>query len=509
MAGIGFSLKKLFSKKGIFSLCKAYGYSGIVTIGPMLLGIIFLCGIAMLSQSIGISDYKRHILNCSLTYSLMFAFFITSIFDMVVTRYVSDRLYEDKKDKVMPSFYGAVSLELVICLITYTPILIASVENFLQLILCLWFAMILMVVWTEMIYITALKDFSSIVISFTISLMSGFLLALIMIVLGMASMEGFLLSVTVAYGILATRMYMLMLDYFPKSSGSNYSFLRYIDRYPELLVSSFLMKVGLLGHVLIMYFGPLKVQYRGLFYGAPEYEVPALMAFASILISTINFVVSVEVNFYPKYSNYYGLFAYKGAIKDIKLAEKDMLRVLSRELAYLGSKQVFATIIFIVVGTPLVEILFPGVSSLSLAIYKLLCVGYGVYAIANSVLLIELYFDDYTGALIGSLLFSAISVGVTIWQIIFGNEQFYGMGFFAGVIIFYFYIITRLNWYSRRLPYYLLSKQNLVQTEEKGIFVSISKKLEEAQAREDLKWKSKEPILSNAGGSNSGGGANQ
>ncbi|MCR4807035.1 MAG: exopolysaccharide Pel transporter PelG, partial [Lachnospiraceae bacterium] len=30
MAGIGFSLKKLFNKKGILNLCKAYGYSGIV-----------------------------------------------------------------------------------------------------------------------------------------------------------------------------------------------------------------------------------------------------------------------------------------------------------------------------------------------------------------------------------------------------------------------------------------------------------------------------------------------
>ena len=203
MAGIGFSLKKLFSKKGIFSLCKAYGYSGIVSIGPMLLGIIFLSGISMLSQIVGMPDTKRHILNCALTYSLMFAFFITSILDMVVTRYVSDRLYEGKNEMVMPSFYGAVSIELVICLITYTPILIFSVENFLQLILCLWFAMILMVVWTEMIFMTALKDFSSIVISFTISLMSGFLLALIMIVLGMASLESFLFSVTVAYGIYA------------------------------------------------------------------------------------------------------------------------------------------------------------------------------------------------------------------------------------------------------------------------------------------------------------------
>ncbi len=500
MAGIGFSLKRLFGKKGIFNLCKAYGYSGIVTIGPMLLGILFLSGISMLSQSIGLSDEKRHILNCAITYSLMFALFITSIFDMVTTRYVSDRIYEGQKEKVMPSFYGAVSIELVICLITYTPILIFSVENVLQLILILWFAMILIVVWTEMIYMTALKDYSSIVLSFIISFMAGFLLAQIMIVLGLARVESFLISVASAYGILATRQYMLMLDYFPRSEGCNYSFLRYIDKYPTLLFSGLLMKVGLFGHVLVMYLGPLKVQYRGLFYGAPEYEVPALIAFVSILISTISFVVFVEVNFYPKYNNYYGLFAYKGAIKDIKLAEVDMLIVLSRELAYLACKQVFTTIIFIVIGTPFFEFFFPGVSSLSLAIYKILCVGYGVYAVANAVQLIELYFDDYIGAFTGSLLFAGISVAATIWQILFGNEQFYGIGFFIGAIIFYFYIISRLNWYSRKLPYFLLSRQNLVDVEEKGFFVLLSKKLESIHEGEILSSKVKTSVLNSSEG---------
>ena len=44
MAGIGFELKKLFSKKGLFALIRAYGYAGIVCTGPMLLGMVLLAG---------------------------------------------------------------------------------------------------------------------------------------------------------------------------------------------------------------------------------------------------------------------------------------------------------------------------------------------------------------------------------------------------------------------------------------------------------------------------------
>lgn len=40
MAGIGFELKRLFSKRGILSTMRAYGYAGIVCTGPMLLGVV-------------------------------------------------------------------------------------------------------------------------------------------------------------------------------------------------------------------------------------------------------------------------------------------------------------------------------------------------------------------------------------------------------------------------------------------------------------------------------------
>lgn len=40
MAGIGFELKRLFRRKGLFATMRAYGYAGIVCTGPMLLGVL-------------------------------------------------------------------------------------------------------------------------------------------------------------------------------------------------------------------------------------------------------------------------------------------------------------------------------------------------------------------------------------------------------------------------------------------------------------------------------------
>ena len=40
MAGIGFELKKLFRRKGLFATLRAYGYAGVICTGPMLLGVL-------------------------------------------------------------------------------------------------------------------------------------------------------------------------------------------------------------------------------------------------------------------------------------------------------------------------------------------------------------------------------------------------------------------------------------------------------------------------------------
>ncbi len=53
MAGIGFELKKLFRRKGLFASLRAYGYAGIICTGPMLLGVALQMGILLLCGWVG------------------------------------------------------------------------------------------------------------------------------------------------------------------------------------------------------------------------------------------------------------------------------------------------------------------------------------------------------------------------------------------------------------------------------------------------------------------------
>lgn len=485
MAGIGFSLKRLFEKKGFFSLCRAYGYAGIICTGPMILGVILLAGVALIGRIGGMGRHDRELMNCMLTYSLLVSLTVTSWFNMVTTRFVSDMLYEEKTDRIMPSFYGSCSIMLMLCAVAYGIFLLFSGVSFWYQLLCLWFSLVLIVVWMETVYLTALKDYKGIVIAFTISLMVGFLAALIFVILGWVTITSLMLCIILAYGMLMVWYYKLLLDYFPLGSGSKYGFLRWFDRYRSLAFIGGFVNIGLFAHLVIMYFGPLKVQVEGLFYGAPAHDVPALFAFFSILITTINFVTSVEVRFYPKYRNYYSLFNDKGSIRDIEQAEEEMLGVLRQELTFLGHKQLISTILFLVFGSIVLDRLSMGFTDLSEGIFRFMCAGYGIYTISNSIMLVLLYFEDYTGAFWGTGAFALVSVTCTILQILFGRPRFFGLGFLAGGVAFYLIVWLRLEWYTRRLPFFLLCRHTMVANSETGVFAKLSGYLEERARRRE------------------------
>ena len=85
MAGIGFELKKLFRRKGIFASFRAYGYAGVICTGPMLLGVLLLLGVMFLCNLYNVSEHSRELIICMITYALLGSLTVTSFFSMAVS----------------------------------------------------------------------------------------------------------------------------------------------------------------------------------------------------------------------------------------------------------------------------------------------------------------------------------------------------------------------------------------------------------------------------------------
>nr|WP_054757593.1 exopolysaccharide Pel transporter PelG [Liquorilactobacillus satsumensis] len=478
MAGIGFELKKLFKKRGLLATARAYGYAGIVCTGPMILGIVLLLSILFLSRAYNMSFHGQEVFVSTITYTLLFSLTVSGFFSLVVTRFIADMLYEKQEKKIMPSFWGGSNmLMLIIGELLYTAFLLCSNTNLTLTVMCLAIFAEILVVWNAMCYLTAIKEYNGILFSFVSAVIVAFLLAWAVIRLDGISVLGMLFAIFCGYGVMLVWDVVLLYRFFPRSAQQPFLFLQWFDKYLELAFVGLFINIGLFGHIVMIWNSQLGEKIEGLFRAAPYYDIPALLAFLTTLITTMNFMISVEVNFYPKYKAYYALFNNRGSIRDIKQAEDEMLTVLKSELKYTGLKQLFTTAIAISVGEAVISLLPLGFNDIMFGYFRILCVGYGLYAIANTIMLILLYFVDNRGGFIGTLIFALASPGLTFLMFNL-SPLYYGFGFVIACGLFFVIMLARLTNFTRKLSYHLLSRQPLVEEHKTGIFTSLGLKLD-------------------------------
>lgn len=474
MAGIGFELKRLFKKKGVFAGAYAYGYAFIVCCGPMLLGMLLLLGVGFIAKQSGASMHERELLNAMITVSLLVGLAVSSFFSLVCTRYIADMLYEEMPEKIMPSFWGVTGLSLIPGCLFYAIFLHFAGIPMLYRAECFVLCAEVIITWTQMSYLTALKDYKGIRQAFLTALVAGFALGFILVfVLHLPVVASLMFSMIVSYFIMVMWYLSLLLSYFNKSEGNSLDFLRYMDKYPTLALNGLFVNVGLFAHLVMLWLSPQGVQIQGLFYHCPDYDLAAVFAFLSILITTVNYVVSVEVHFYPCYRDFYALYNDKGTIYDIKLAGQKMCEVLSRELKYAAMRQLFCSILFIVFGSVLFQKYPLGFTEESLGIFRVLCIGYGMYAIGNMIMLSLLYFCDNIGAFFAS---AAFALGTMLGTLIslFMPSYTLGLGFALGGFCFVIVGWLRLEYFIQNLSYHLLSRQPIISYEKHGFFTDVS-----------------------------------
>ena len=126
MAGIGYELKKLFHRRGLMALLRAYGYAGVICAGQLLQGEILQCAILIVSGWWQVGRPDRDLLVCMITYTLLASLVLTSFLSMPVTRFLADMLFDHDEKMILPSFWGSTGIMLVVGAVLYTVFLLFS-----------------------------------------------------------------------------------------------------------------------------------------------------------------------------------------------------------------------------------------------------------------------------------------------------------------------------------------------------------------------------------------------
>ena len=476
MAGIGFELKKLFVGRGAIRKVRAYAYAGIVCSGTMLLAVVLLLGIQRLAKLYGATDRDSETLIAMMVYALIGSLLLSSVWQMLLSRFVADQLFTGTPERVMPSLFGGSILLMVPGGLMYGLFLsYAQAVPFLDRFINWVLFTELIVIWLQMAYITAAKDYRRILRVFFLGVVTALGLGWLLLSLDVPVLTALMAALACGYGVMMIGFTRVLLLYFPTGEGSLFAFLQWLGRTPDLIWIGLFSMAGAFVHLVVMWFGPYGETVAGLFRHAPAHDAAAFFAFLVTIPANINFVVSVEVNFYQKYKRYFSAVTGGGTLSELNLARVDMVTVLQQEIFKLAQVQVFFMVAYSVLMRYFLETI--GFTREMVGMFQMMCVGYSAYAVGNSLMLLQLYFNDRKGALMTSLVFFAVNLAITVYTM-HGSPLYYGIGLTIAGVAMYVVGLLRLMTYVRKIDYHVFCGQPVLRQQKLDGWTRLANRLD-------------------------------
>ncbi len=459
MAGVGFELKKLFTARTAAGHIKAYSYSAMITAGPFALMTSMVLAVQSLFVYYGIAEEASRIFVASVVYAFVFSQIFSAGFIMVLTRYLADSLSLGRFSDATASFFGMgailTTLGAVAAGIFFWDKPLPLLTKWLGY---LFFAELLLA-WTESVYLSAVKRYSRLLVSY----LAGVLLS---IVLSWAFLEhsilqpeqSGLLAMDIGMGLINLLFLLCITEYFgmPKR-GQNFAFLPYFERHWRLFFTATFYMLGLFIPNLIIWQGGWGVSVGGTYLYSPIYDVVTFYAFLSILPLMTMFVVKVETNFYERYAHYFAFITQKGNFREIDDARKDLLHTLWFELRHIVEFQLVFTLVALAVGNYLLS--WSGIDYNQVNMYNVLLFGAFFTGLLQLVYILLIYFDYQKSVLSLSLVFFLSNFCFGLWGLYFGGAYSYGFTFFLASALSFIWAFIKLNHFAKRINYLVFCSQ--------------------------------------------------
>lgn len=488
MAGVGFELKKLFrSKKGYFQSVKAYSISAVVTEGPMILNIVMLFLMRYLLKSHGATVREQDIFLYTITYITIFSLIFSNSVLMFIDRYVSDCIYQKQLDRIMPAFFGLIFwLILIGGGIALIYLFHIPADGFYRIVNLVQFC-IMMIIWAEVSFLSAVKQYTKVMVGFASAVLVSVISAMLLLNFTPLSLVmSALTSTCLGYLVMMLMFLQQLLVYYPGGKFNIFQFFPALDKYKILVGVGFFMALGLYAHNFVVWTSDFKNQIWGNGVFCTKYDIPTFFATLTITPMLVQFVVSVEVNFYQRHREYFDGILYGGTLEDIRMAKKNLVKTLFREVAQMMEIQFFVTVLCATfLGNYLNQI---GLDQEQTSIFRILCFGYCMYGLAKCLIILLLYFEDRVGALIGAVGFTASSAAFT-WLFLRMDVVYWGCGYLAAAFLTAMYAALRIRYFLERLEYKVFLRQPLFYQEERGVFTNLSEMAakQEEHFKEEMK----------------------
>jgi len=463
MAGIGVQLNRIFNKNTVATSLYGIGFSFTYTIAPMLTIIVCLLAMYEVLGFDTVGFVERELFSCSVLYIFIFSMLTSSPFNSVLSKYQTDKIYEQKFDDIRPCIIVGTISNLTFSSIIAIPfcirgILVGGIEIYYMFTVYIGYLGFSLTLST-MIYNSILKQYKKLCLYFLSSMGLTFILSLLFRYIFKFSITySMLLALTIGFIMLASLELANVLKFFPTNSRNYRGVLYYYRIYWKLIASNFLYTLGLFAHNFVFWTQPWHLVVLDTYVCNQPYDMASFIAMLTSISAGIFFISKVEMHFHEKYKNYMEAII-GGKLDTIEKTQRRMFQVLSTQLLSLAHFQFIISIIVFLIAIIILPAI--GFSGLVMEIYPLLAVGYYVTFLMYSELLFLYYFNDLTGAMINGIIFALFSVCGSIVSAKF-NSAWYGAGFTVAGFLSFTYSYFRLRWIEKNIDIHVFCRGTVI-----------------------------------------------
>ena len=467
MAGIGVKLNRIFSKNTIATDLVGFGYSTVITIAPMLLVIAALVVEELTLGFSGVGFYRRELFSCTILYIFIFGLLTASPFNPVLSKYMSDVIYNETYEDILPCYYVGLLMNISFSLLPGVPFclwefFVGKVPMYYVFTgFCGYISLVL--VFYSMLYLSICKDYKKISLYFTFGMVLAVLLSFVFVYLfRMEVTYSMLLSLVIGFFLIACLELSLVTSYFRKNSGKYKQVLQYFKKYWKLVGTNFLYILGLYIHNFVFWTTDGRMIVAKSFVCMQPYDMATCLAMFTNISASVIFITRVEMYFHDRYKAY-SEAVIGGRGMDIDNAKSRMFRQLNSELMNLVRIQFVVTVvIFMLCITFLPNLGFGG---MTMKIYPCLAAGYFVLFVMYAQIIFLYYFSDTTGSLLTAVVFCLGTLLGSIWATTLAII-WYGLGLVIGSLLGWTVAFFRIRYIERHLEGHIFCRERIMKAGE-------------------------------------------
>lgn len=431
MAGIGFELRRILARDNYTSTLRAYIYAGLISSGPWVLSIISVMLIGVMSIGYVVPDLLVRQFLVTVTYLMASSLILTGGLQLFFTRFVSDRLFEQRLDMVTPNLLG------VLLLVTLTSGVLGTValvflfeQSFIYRLLVLANFVTLCNLWLVIIFLSGMKAYNRILLV----MLGGYSCMVISaLFMRMAGMEGLLLALLIGHSVLLFVFLFDILREYPADRLVAFDFLDRRKVFLSLLLTGLFYNLGIWVDKFIFWFNPATSDLViGPLRASVIYDLPIFLAYLSIIPGMAVFLVRIETDFAEWYDRLFTAVRGGETLQHIRQLKNEMTLSIRQGLQEICKVQGLTVLLLFLFAPLILERL--NISSHYLPLFYVDLVGVSIQVVFMALLNVFFYLDKRLLALELCALFVLLNTLLTLLSLQLG-PSFFGYGFTISLII--------------------------------------------------------------------------